>query len=199
MTRGDAEAVLARMFPLVCAEIYGGQPFTIFDGFITMRPVIVEEASGGPPNAAIAPLTETEYGVGVNAALLAIEDRTAVMFALGHEIGHGFSAVLLSGIGLAGISGPRTEVAADLGAAYLLMRLGVKGDEVKRAARAWSTSQIFGAAWSGDHPPGDHRAELVARVCDGLEAGRAFADVAGEMLHGLADYAQGDRGLPPRC
>lgn len=199
MNKDQAEKTLTQMIPAVSKAFYGGKPFTIFDGAITVVPKIIVEEKAGVPNGNITGITDTTYGVLVNRAFLAIKNDVALKFALAHELGHGFTAVALEKLdkSMKGISGPRTEIVADLGAAYLCAQTGIKWEDVDKAVKDWKAAQIFDEKWEGDHPPGAVRAQLVGILCERMKIkGADFMQAAKEMLVNLASYKQNDAQLP---
>lgn len=177
------EDELATMVSLVESEFLNGQNFTVFDGLykIVAKLSIVEDSSS-KPNAGLEPISDTEMGVGVNQALLDISDTNAVLFALAHELGHGFSEALLTSIQCAGINGAATEVIADLGAMMLLHKKGISFHEIARTVSNWRESGIFDAKASGDHPPGDERAWYVREAIAGLKEGLSFKTVVNDLI-----------------
>jgi hypothetical protein len=168
MNDTEAEEALKQLIDKISTLFYDGKPFTIFGGTCPVVSQITVEA-GDIPNGNLAPMEQpsydpynpTPYGLAVTQGVLNIDNNTALKFVLGHELGHGFSEVLLTKIGLRGVSGFLTEVVADLGSAYLLSQTGSTWDDILDAVDKWSKYQIFDPNQSGDHPPGDKRAEYV--------------------------------------
>src|SRR5205823_4527435 len=81
-----------------------------------------------------------------------------------HELGHAFCETVLTKLGLQALSGPPTEVIADLGSAHVLHMSGTSWRQITNAARDGINHQIFDLNWSGDHPPGADRAYYVERL-----------------------------------
>src|SRR5262245_46666347 len=107
----ELEAQLSTMIMVTESKILKGRPFTIFGGDYTMVPVILlEESRSTNPNANLTPVDDSHLGLQVNNAMLEMSDTTGQLFAIAHELGHGFGQKLLSDVGCEGISGVATEV-----------------------------------------------------------------------------------------
>lgn len=176
LSQSQAEAALGGLIDAASRLFYDGGPFTVFGAYRVVPRVSLEP--GAIPNGNLIPLNEREMGLSVSRGMLAIEDDTALRFALGHELGHGFSEALLTRVGLPGIGGSPTEVIADLGSAYLLSRTGSTWDEIVTAVRGWRRSGIFDENASGDHPGGADRASYVQTLRTLILEGHTFEDAA---------------------
>jgi hypothetical protein len=175
MNEDKAKQALESMIRKVSELFYNGKPFKIFgDAYEIVPELKVEEDH--TPNGNLAALGERTMGVQVTRGLLNLPDN-AVKFALGHELGHGFSEAALNFIGMHGVSGCVTEVIADLGSAYLLSRLNVEWEDIEKTAAA-GVGNIFDRNWSGDHPPGEMRKHCVVSLAVLMKEGASFQEAA---------------------
>jgi hypothetical protein len=157
LTPTQASAAVAALLDASAELFYDGERPTVFGE--AMVPIVIE-VPGAQPNGNLAPATGG-YGIEASQGLLGLDDEVAIKFALAHEAGHGMSERILADIGLHGISGPATEVIADLASAYLLTRVGHSWPEVLTSVRAWRQTGIFDEHASGDHPAGADRVRHV--------------------------------------
>lgn len=171
MNQTDAENRLRPMIRTVGDLFYGGGDFTIFGTYVMAPRLIV--TGGITPNGNLTPIPGNRMGISVTRGLLNLPD-TAALFALCHELGHGFSEAALETIGMKGVGGCVTEVIADLGAAYLLSQSGVTWAAITDVAVRGVTLGIFDAGWSGDHPPGRMRADCVQSLATLMQDGDEF-------------------------
>lgn len=183
MTQADAEKQLGRMIDLVRQHFYRWRPFKI-DGIYEVVPVILVSQEHHPDALPFPILkdqkkgTETvsvmQMGIEVTQPLLDLDDNS-VLFGLAHELGHGFSATLMSDWGLQSIDKDCTpEIVADLGAAFVLNKLGISWLDILKTVRAWRQTEIFTAGWSGQHPPGDMRKAAVESLVELMVGGTDF-------------------------
>jgi hypothetical protein len=172
MNQTDAENRLRPMIKTVGDLFYGGGDFKIFGTYV-MAPRL-QVTLGMVPNGNLTPIPGNRMGISVTSGLLALPDN-AVMFALGHELGHGFSEAALVTIGLQAAGGCVSEVIADLGAAYLLSLSGSRWAEITDIAARGVSLGIFDPGWSGDHPPGQMRANCVKTLAELMQSGADFA------------------------
>jgi hypothetical protein len=175
MNQTDAENRLRPMIKTVGDLFYGGGDFKIFGTYV-MAPRL-EVTGGVTPNGNLTPIPGNRMGISVTRGLLALPD-TAAMFALCHELGHGFSEAALETLGMKGMGGCVTEVIADLGAAYLLSQSGVSWASITDTAVRGVALGIFDAGWSGDHPPGRMRADCVQSLAELMQGGVDFTTAA---------------------
>lgn len=183
LNKHEAERELALMINLVKHEFLRTEEFRIFGGDLVVVPqIVVSNQTSKYPNANLTPLDENSMGVMVNKALLSLNDDTAILFALAHELGHGFSAAILDRIKCSEISGTATEVVADLGALKLLNDLGLPLFGINYSISNWRKTQIFDLHASGDHPSGSERYRLIAMAIRGLATGINFLDVVNYII-----------------
>ncbi len=175
MTQTAAENRLRPMIKTVGDLFYGGKDFTIFGTYV-MAPRL-QVSPGAMPNGNLTPIPGNRMGIAVTQGLLNLSE-TAAMFALGHELGHGFSEAALTTIGLQGAGGCVTEVIADLGSAYLLSKSGTSWKDITDVAARGVTLGIFDQGWSGDHPPGKMRADCVQSLSILMTDGAGFAEAS---------------------
>lgn len=184
MTVAKAQHELEVMVDLVKKELLKTDDFRIFGGEFAIVPQIElnTEDDTANPNANLEPVSDTEFGVMVNQSLLEIEDDIAILFALGHELGHGFSAALLAQIDCSQVGGSATEVIADLGAVRLLQAKGLSLAAIDKSISQWEFSNIFSPEASGDHPAGADRYRYVSMTIEHLKQGRKFIDVVNHII-----------------
>ncbi|MFJ7905357.1 hypothetical protein ACIQ6V_33675 [Streptomyces sp. NPDC096198] len=129
------------------------------DGTI-VKPVLIVAEQGGS-NAALTFLDDG-MGVEIGYPLLTREEASDmhVKFAMAHELGHAFSLRLANLINMPGLSGPRMEVIADLGAVFALIKSGEQWGDIMSAVRSGERI-IFDSRWNGDHPPAADRVEYI--------------------------------------
>lgn len=175
LTKTAAEDRLRPMIATVGTLFYGGKDFKIF-GTYTMAPRL-EVTVGHLPNGNLNPIPGNRMGISVTSGLLALPD-TGVMFALGHELGHGFSEAALTTLGMPAVGGCVTEVIADLGSAYLLSVSGIAWPSITDIAVRGVALGIFDHGWSGDHPPGTVRADCVTSLATLMQGGSGFNEAA---------------------
>lgn len=171
MLQTDAENRLRPMIKTVGDTFYRGGDFKVFGTYVVAPRL--EVTSGITPNGNLIPIPGNRMGITVTRGLLALEDA-GVMFALGHELGHGFSEAALDTIGLSAAGGCITEVIADLGSAYLLSVSGFTWSTITDIAVRGVTIGIFDPGWSGDHPPGRMRADCVQSLAELMQGGADF-------------------------
>lgn len=175
MTKDEAENRLRPMIKAISDAFYGGQDFKVFGTYVVAPRIELE--AGHIPNGNLSPIPGNRMGVRVTRGLLALPDA-GVMFALGHELGHGFSEAALTRLDMSAVGGCVTEVIADLGAAYAMSLTGFTWTSIADVAVRGVTLRIFDADWEGDHPPGLMRAECVTSFAALMEAGHGFNDSA---------------------
>ena len=171
MTQTTAENKLRPMIKTIGDLFYGGGDFKVF-GTYTVAPRLTV-TPGFLPNGNLTPIPGNRMGINVTRGLLALPD-TALMFALGHELGHGFSEAALTTIGLHATGGCITEIIADLGSAYVLSLSGFAWKDIRDTATRGVALGIFDAGWSGDHPPGAMRADCVNSFAEIMQDGTDF-------------------------
>ena len=171
MTQTDAENRLRPMIKTVGDLFYAGKDFTVFSTY-TMAPRL-DITSGHIPNGNLTPFPGNRMGISVTRGLMALPDA-GVMFALCHEMGHGFSEAALAALDLSAAGGCVTEVIADLGSAYLLSQSGFSWPIITDIATRGVTLGIFDQDWSGDHPPGTMRADCVRSLATLMQGGESF-------------------------
>jgi len=161
----------------------GTEEFRIFGGDLVVVPqIVINNKESIDPDANLTPINEHQMGVMVNHQLLALEDRTSILFALAHELGHGFSQALLDVINCAEIGGSATEVVADLGAIRLLNVKGLSLQTINNSVSKWAETKIFDTDVSGDHPAGAQRYQLISMAILGLSQGMNFIDVVNYIV-----------------
>ncbi len=171
MNQMDAENKLRPMIKIVGDLFYAGADFKIFGTYVMAPRLTI--VSGHIPNGNLTPIAGNRMGIEVTQGLMRLPD-IGVLFALCHEMGHGFSETALSKIGMHGASGCVTEVIADLGAAYLLSVSGYSWSAIVDIAIRGVTLGIFDRGWNGDHPPGRMRADCVQSLATLMQGGCAF-------------------------
>ncbi|MGZ5790353.1 MAG: M48 family metalloprotease [Burkholderiaceae bacterium] len=174
MSKVQAEDVLRDFLPRVRRLFYNGGTFEMAGMPVVARITIEPEQYVD----AVPAIVGDGIGVGVTQPLLDVGNDNAIKFALAHELGHGFSERVLRNCNLQGVSGPVTEVIADLGAAYLLANSGVSWQYILDTVDDWQTSGIFTANKNGDHPPGAQRATYVHSLFSLLQSGHDFNEAA---------------------
>ncbi|PMS18054.1 hypothetical protein C0Z18_17595 [Trinickia dabaoshanensis] len=196
MDTKQASVVAGNLIDIIKRDFYNGAAFTALGGCLVIG-VVRLDTSGGAINAVPnSTLGMDDHGhviIDANARLLALDDNS-VKFALAHELGHAFSGKLAADLGYSGksaLTGARTEIIADLGAAYLLKQCGVGWDDICDTANRGVAAGIFNAGWSGDHPPGAKRAECVKTLADLMKAGHSFKDAMNALLLSLEGYGPG--------
>jgi|GEM_PF-6081558 len=184
MTVSKAQRELETMVDLVKRELLKTDEFRIFGGDFVIVPQIElnTDDDSANPNANLSPMGDIEFGVMVNQSLLEIEDDIAILFALAHELGHGFSAALLEQINCSQVGGSATEVIADLGAVRLLQAKGLSLAVIDKSISQWEFSNIFNPEVSGDHPAGAERYRFVAMAIQQLEQGKKFINVVNHII-----------------
>ncbi len=171
MNQVDAENKLRPMIKTVSDTFYGGNDFRVFGTYVVAPRLSIQP--GATPNGNLTPIPGNRMGIEVTRGLMNLPD-VGVMFALGHELGHGFSEAALTTIGLGAAGGCVTEVIADLGSAYLLSLSGYTWTAIVDVADRGVTLGIFDAGWQGDHPPGKMRADCVRSLSELMQGGGSF-------------------------
>lgn len=171
LTKGDAEQTAKSIIDKAKELFYDGGTPTVFG--MNLVPSI-KVVAGQTPNGNLAPAGSGGMGMEVSQGLLNIPDTVAIKFAIGHELGHGFSETILTKIGLKGVSGSATEVIADLAAAFILTKIGHTWPAVLASVQNWQTAGIFDANRSGDHPPGAERVTYINSLFS-LMSAQAFS------------------------
>jgi hypothetical protein len=175
LTQSEMEERLAAMISIVQGEILEGKPFMVFGGdYIVLPKVIIEEKGQLFPNGNLSPIDEGLLGVLINRPFLNMRDDNAQLFALAHEMGHGFSHKLLADIDCNEASGVATEVVADLGAVKVLQSMGISFDVIDKTVANWRKSMIFDVTKKGDHPAGDDRYKFIHKLIVALKSGAEF-------------------------
>jgi len=162
MNLREGEELLRRMIELVKQLFYGGHDFRLFETYIMVPRLNV--VSRNIPDATLTPYGAF-MGVEVTRGLMNLQ-QLPFMFAVGHELGHGFSQIALFNMDLAQADGCVTEVIADLGAAYVLHLSGVEWRNITAVAVDGEKLGIFDQRWSGHHPPGRMRADCVLSLAE---------------------------------
>lgn len=173
--RQKAERALAKTHGAIVKGFYNGDPRAFNIDGIPVKPTLRVE-KGSTPNGNVTGFeneegTEFWFGVVVSEGLLT-RDLVSQMFALAHELGHSVGVDVLPRIGLAGISGQRTEVVADLIAAYAVNLAGLSWDKILACVSGGVKSGIFDKEKSGHHPPGKDRARYVRQFRQELGSGK---------------------------
>jgi hypothetical protein len=198
-----AEAFIGTLFPHIKSKFTNGANLEVM-GCVMFPELLPNDADLGTdfceaclgtyekPNPQTR-VKEPRGRVCCNANLLALANVNTIKFGLAHELGHAFSEPLLKKIGMPGLDGPRTEVIADLGAAYLLTLAGVSWEDVIAGAEGWNipaNKGIFTVGWSGDHPPGAARIKYVKALKAKMTATppATFDAAAKEIMTKLKDY-----------
>jgi hypothetical protein len=197
MDIAQATVIGGNLVAIIKRDFYNGGAFTAIGGLPVTGAVRLDNGIGNAvPNSTLGTHEHnsvTDVVIDVNSRLLQLGDN-AVKFALAHELGHAFSEKLAADLGYdhkRPLDGPRTEIIADLGAAYLLKQAGVSWDDICNVANNGVATGIFNAGWSGDHPPGAKRAECVKSLAELMKAGHSFKDALKGLLLSLEGYGQG--------
>lgn len=175
MTKEEAENRLRPMIGEIGNAFYDGRDFKVFGTYVVAPRIELE--SGFIPNGNLTPIPGNRMGVRVSRGLLALPDA-GVMFALGHELGHGFSEAALARLDMSAVGGCVTEVIADVGAAYAMSLTGFTWPEISDIAVRGVALRIFDADWEGDHPPGLMRADCVTGFAELMQGGGSFNECA---------------------
>lgn len=197
MDIAQATVIGGNLVAIIKRDFYNGGAFTAIGGLPVTGAVRLDNGIGNAvPNSTLGTHEHnsvTDVVIDVNSRLLQLGDN-AIKFALAHELGHAFSEKLAADLGYdhkRPLDGPRTEIIADLGAAYLLKQAGVSWDDICNVANNGVATGIFNAGWSGDHPPGAKRAECVKSLAELMKAGHSFKDALKGLLLSLEGYGQG--------
>lgn len=197
MDIAQATVIGGNLVAIIKRDFYNGGAFTAIGGLPVTGAVRLDNGIGNAaPNSTLGTYEHnnvTDVVIDVNSRLLQLGDN-AIKFALAHELGHAFSEKLAADLGYdhkRPLDGPRTEIIADLGAAYLLKQAGVSWDDICNVANNGVATGIFNAGWSGDHPPGAKRAECVKSLAELMKAGHSFKDALKGLLLSLEGYGQG--------
>jgi hypothetical protein len=179
-----------RVHAVVVKLFYGGDAagFTALGGMrVSSR---LTQAEGGAVDA--------WFGVGesgddsvvvveVSDLLLALTSLESATFGVAHEYGHAFSESLLARLGMANAGGDRSEVVADLGAAWAIYSMsGNSWQPVLTALEQAVPEGIFAAERKDNHPPGAERVAYVKQFVALIESGKSFEQAAKEVLSGLS-------------
>jgi hypothetical protein len=167
--------------------LYGGNRPTTQDHEALIPKLEVEE--GTDVNASLYPF---QGGLGIMATDLfiqVVQNATAKIFVVGHELGHGMSWIAAQAAGLTGQISPKgDEVIADLISAYILGLMGVSHSQLTSALKE-EKETIFNsfanAHRSGQHPSGDDRIAYIDTLDSLLGAGHSFTDALQAILPGV--------------
>ncbi|MEW6339128.1 MAG: hypothetical protein RXR20_23725 [Paraburkholderia sp.] len=191
----QASVIAGNLVAIIKRDFYNGGAFTALGGCPVIGSVRIDNGELGNafPDSTLGTDDHGNVLIDVNDRLLKLDDNS-IKFALAHELGHAFSGKLAADLGYDDnnpLDGPRTEIIADLGAAYLLRQAGVSWDDIGDVVNNGVATGIFTAGWSGDHPPGAKRAECVKSLADLMKAGHSFKDALKGLLLSLEGYNQG--------
>src|ERR1700738_2902299 len=180
----QASIIAGNLVAIIKRDFYNGGAFNALDGCPVIGSVRIDNGGVGDtmPDATLGTDGNGNVLVDVNDRLLKLDD-SSIKFALAHELGHAFSGKLAADLGYDNkkpLEGPRTEIIADLGAAYLLKQSGMGWEDICTIANKGVAIGIFNEGWSGDHPPGAKRAECVKSLADLMKAGHTFKDALNE-------------------
>jgi hypothetical protein len=169
---------------------YGGkaEDFTAFGGMrvsdaLTQVEGTAVDAWFAAPESDGDPLVVVE----VTDLLLQFTSLESATFGVAHEYGHAFSQGLLEKMSMANAGGDRSEVVADLGAAWAMYH-AYKCDwqTVETALEQAVTEGIFAADRMDNHPPGAARVGYVKELIKLVKAGTSFEDAAKKILSGVS-------------
>jgi hypothetical protein len=207
LTAPQATDLIKKLFPLIKKHLLNNQEFKLM-GLYPMVPELLPDdpdlRGENWPDATLGTYTKDGQDVcrvTCNPLLLNFSNANAIKFGLAHELGHAFSLPVVERLGMVGVDGPRVEVIADLGAAYVLTLSGMSWADVLAAAKAGNVPHgIFASTWgqAGDeHPPGDHRVKFVVALNGLMERkGKTFDAATKEIMTKLAHYAKGSQTAP---
>lgn len=178
-----------RIHQAVVNLFYGGQPerFTALDGMLVSS--MLTQAEGGAVDAwfGLADFgDQTVVVVEVTDLLLALTSLEPAAFGVAHEYGHAFSPGLLARLGMENAGGDKSEVVADLGAAWAVYHANHNDwHPVLTAMEKAVEEGIFAADRKDNHPPGAERVVYVKQFIRLIESGKPFEDAAKEVLTGV--------------
>jgi Zn-dependent protease with chaperone function len=174
----NAREIMRQFIHQASQLFYGGDKPTVFG--MQIVPEIVPDPSN-VPNGNLSP-AGAGMGIAASAPLMNLNNKVARDFAIGHELGHGFTEQVLRLINMQ-ITGAQDEVIADLTSAYLLNQMGISWNNLLTSLGS-ASGQIFDNAWSGHHPPAAIRIGYIRQLVQSLNTHSfedAFKDVLGQV------------------